>query len=306
MRRGGYREVLINRYKELDWRQWDEIVLCNDTFYGPLYPWKTIFSLMEEKELDFWGLSRNAGGAKIMQDGSDEPEHIQAYFLVINRRMFMSRYWQEFWNCFVYPEKYREAIELFEIAFTVWFSGKGFRFSSYLDENGGGQYIKNKRNPYMVYTYEMINDSKFPVIKYRSMTPANCKSAGLVLNYIENHTDYDHNLILRHLERVEQEGRMRPWGASGLAAFVKEHRKVYVFGHGQYGKGLEDYFRMKNWELSGFVVSEPREEGEIRLDDFVCEETDGLIVALGVRNTLEVKPCLEERLRKEQLLFSHM
>lgn len=303
---GGYREVLINLYKELDWQLWDEIVLCNDTFYGPLYPWETVFSLMEEKELDFWGLSRNASGGKVFPDGSIDPEYLQSYFLVISSKVFASHYWTEFWNCLDYPKTYQEAVEAFEIAFTVWFADKGFQYSSYLDENGGRKYIRKGVNPPLKYCYDIIKDGKFPIVKFRSMAPINYKNQCLTLDYIENHTDYDHNLILRHLERVEQEGRMRPWGTSELAAFVKEHRKVYVFGHGQYGKGLEDYFRMKNWELSGFVVSEPREEGEIRLDDFVCEETDGLIVALGVRNTLEVKPCLEERLRKEQLLFSHM
>ena len=40
---GAYQEVLVKRLGEEGIRKWDEIVLCNDTFYGPFVPFSRIF-----------------------------------------------------------------------------------------------------------------------------------------------------------------------------------------------------------------------------------------------------------------------
>lgn len=241
-----------------------------------------------------------------MLDGSAEPEYLQAYFLVAGKRMFTSQYWLDFWKRLPCSEVYRKAVETFDISFTSYFSEKGFRFSSYLDENAGSKYIKKRVNPYIEYSYDIIKDGKFPVVKFRALAPFNCKNASLVLQYIRENTEYDTDYIFRHLQRVEQEGRMRPWGVSELKAFVEGHRKIYIFGHGQYGKGLGDYFRIMNWKMSGFVVSKPKEEEEIGLQDLVCDRDDGLIVALGIKNMLEMESVLKEKFEKEQLLLPHV
>ena len=47
---GAYKEVLLS-YLHRDLSDYDELILCNDTFWGPFLPLKTIF---EEMEVRTW------------------------------------------------------------------------------------------------------------------------------------------------------------------------------------------------------------------------------------------------------------
>lgn len=78
---GAYKEVLLNEISFEELSQYKEIVMMNDTFYGPFVEWNEIFLYMNNLECDFWGISRAGGRDNI-------PEHIQAYFMVIKNKMF--------------------------------------------------------------------------------------------------------------------------------------------------------------------------------------------------------------------------
>lgn len=55
---GAYKDVFLNFAKDDKWESWDEVILFNDTFYGPLFSWSEIFDKMSKVDVDFWGLSR--------------------------------------------------------------------------------------------------------------------------------------------------------------------------------------------------------------------------------------------------------
>lgn len=299
---GAYKDVLTNKYREIEWLSYDEIILFNDTFYGPLFSWEAVFSVMSGAGSDFWGLSRNCGGTTA--EGAIVTNHVQSFFLVVNKSMFQAPQWNEFWQQLEYSVSYASAVQCFEIRFTKYFADKGFRFSTWLDINDGAQYIEREGdNPYIKYAYDIIAKCHFPIVKYRAMSPVNCTNACAVLDYIEKNTDYDKGLILQHLTRLEQEGQLRPFGISELERFVSEHSKVYIFGHGQYGRGLAEYFRMKDWEFCGFVVSAPGSDEEIGVEDVALGERDGLIVALWEKGLKEVRGLLEGKFNADQLLF---
>ena len=37
--------------------QYDEVILCNSTLFGPFYPFEEMFNDMRLKDLDFWGIT---------------------------------------------------------------------------------------------------------------------------------------------------------------------------------------------------------------------------------------------------------
>ena len=302
---GAYKEVLINKYKEIEWLQYDEIILFNDTFYGPIIPWENIFNEMSSEKLDFWGLSRKKGGTMI--DGTVIANHIQSFFLVIGRSMFCTPQWIRFWEELEYPNSYWDTVKNFEIRFTQFFAVCGFRFSSWLDQNGGGQYMEDGMDsPYIAFAYDIVAQCSFPVVKYRALSLTNYRNASLLLNYIRKDTDYDEKLISRHLERMEKENRLKPFGIAQLEDFVATHQKIYIFGHGQYGRGLADYFEARGWRMSGFVVSNPENEEEIGLENAHIERSDGIVVALAEKFVREVRTKLEERFEAKNLLFPRL
>lgn len=47
---GAYSEIIVNVLGEEEIKKWDEIVLCNDTFYGPFVSFCDIFNEMSKKK----------------------------------------------------------------------------------------------------------------------------------------------------------------------------------------------------------------------------------------------------------------
>lgn len=300
---GAYKDVLLGKYAEIDWGEWDEIILFNDTFYGPLFSWDEMFRTMENMDVDFWGLIRDPEKMAKRPDCSNMAveEHIQSYFLAIKKNMFISKFWNIFWKELEYPTVYWEAVERFEYAFTPYFVKRGFQFATWLDICGGEKYIKRGIITYMVAGYDIVKECRFPIIKWRVMSPSFYKNMTALLEYVEHETDYDKMLILKHLERMEN--RIRPFSMARLEEFVGNRDKVYVFGRGTYGKGLEDCFRAKGWNWGGFVVSNPKNEDEIGVYDLNLDEEDGIVVALNEGNANEVRTLLESRFSSAQILY---
>ena len=78
---GAYKDVLFHHLSSKELQNYDEFILCNDTFYGPFVPFREIFSEMEQRGCDFWGLSY-----------SDSPmmQFLHSYFLCYRAEVFFS------------------------------------------------------------------------------------------------------------------------------------------------------------------------------------------------------------------------
>ena len=118
---GAYKDVFLNYLVDENWENWDEVVLFNDTFFGPLFSWKNVFGKMESEDLDFWGLTRHPGGGKMPLSTNEIPSHLQGYFLVCKKNLVLSEAFYLFWESLEYPQSYNEAVENFEIRFTTYF-----------------------------------------------------------------------------------------------------------------------------------------------------------------------------------------
>lgn len=72
---------------------YDEVILFNFTIFGPLYPFKEMFDEMDQRDLDFWGIT-TYHGAPYDPFGKIKygylPEHIQSHFIVVRNDMLVS------------------------------------------------------------------------------------------------------------------------------------------------------------------------------------------------------------------------
>lgn len=305
---GAYKEFFLNFMPSEDLEEWDEVLLFNDTFYGPLVPWNVVFKRMEkEEDLDFWGLSRYDGDS-FSNKRSTYPSHIQSYFLVCRKRLLSNPCFLKFWNGFDYTINRREATEQFEIRFSVYFTEKGFIGKAYTDVCDKNIEMEPGCISYIDYPYELLSKLKFPVIKKQAITVDNFKKARKALDYIEKNTNYDMNLIYKHLTRLAQENRIVAlFNPIHLEMFCIEHKRIFIYGHGKIGTNLAEFFDYKGWNFEGFLVSEKSEQKK----DAFCyynmkfSRDDGIILALGRRAYQEVFPVVKKDLQMSQLFLPY-
>lgn len=299
---GGYKDIFLTLHKE-DWNQWDEAVMFNCSFYGPICSLENVFNTMDREDVDFWGLSRHLGDRPMRKGGPEIPEHLQSYFLVVRRSMLQSVHFWEFWRKLDYPQSYYEAVENFECKFTLFFKDKNFRYTSWLDVMGADKVIGKGINPWADCAYDIISAFDFPIVKCKAMSIANFGQMKKIMLFLEKNTTYPIDLIINHIKHLDSENRWKPYSVNILEKFVMSHNRIYIFGNGKYGKGLGEWFRHRKWEYESHVVSTPCHEDEIAFDDFSMCEKDGLIVALGREALDEMEHMIRCKFKEDQLLF---
>lgn len=195
-------------------KSYDEVVLFNDSFFGPLYPFKIVFDEMDSRsKVDFWGLSMH-GAAPALPSVTTPYDHryryLQTYFLSFRKRLVCSEVFQNFWNEMAEYETANETAANFGPVFTKLFGDSGFQVGVYSDtaDLESEDIHKNVSN-HTFNLYEMVANRKFPIIKRRTfITP---KSETLrynyghdlkkAMDYVEHYTTYDTALIYRYLLR---------------------------------------------------------------------------------------------------------
>ena len=203
---GGFKDALCEYIGWDKVLQYDELVLVNDSIYGPLRSMKSVFSEMEQRLVDFWGLAIHGEGRNYFV--GNVHEHIQSYFLVIGSRMLHSPEFMNYWIHLPYFKTFKETIAQYEIGFTRYFSNLGYTYDALADTKvNDSMNSKNNYSQYALIPFEMMEKRNFPFLKKQPFsvntlycqTQQNFKQA---LDYIDKETNYDVNLILENIVRI--------------------------------------------------------------------------------------------------------
>ena len=100
---------------------YDELILCNDSVYGPFFPLEQIFSEMKGNACDFWGITSNY----------DIAYHVQSYFLVFRKTVLVSSAFQKFWKEMEIQKSKKNVIKHGEVHLSQTLLKAGFRASTY-------------------------------------------------------------------------------------------------------------------------------------------------------------------------------
>lgn len=87
---------------------YNELVICNDSCYGPVFDLHPIFQKMRFSKADFWGITSN----------SQIRFHLQSYFLVFRKQVFLSKEFQDFWRDMKIIDSKTEIVNTYEIGLT--------------------------------------------------------------------------------------------------------------------------------------------------------------------------------------------
>ena len=221
--------VIIRKNEGYDFASWqtgllsvgdigifDEVILCNDSVYGPLFPLENMFTEMEKIDCNFWGVTENHEGFY----------HLQSYFLVFKKQVVRSKKFKNFFDSIEAETAKRNIIRKYEIGLTQTLIKAGFKPASYarqvplsikiaklglvdfvrgnLIKTGGKWLFRKPVNATQYYWKEIISACRAPFIKVELLRDnPNKLTINDVDKFIQEQSNYPVELIHRHLNRVK-------------------------------------------------------------------------------------------------------
>lgn len=262
-----WRRIILEYLAQDKLQFYDELIILNDSFYGPVNSFQDMFHKMDGQAIDFWGIIRHPESYDIVRGCI--PEHIQSFFIVIRSRMFLSQEFRIFWEKLDLSDKgLLDAILEFELTFTKYFSECGYRWSVYTD-TGNLDSVTDKAlnfNPYYLTPLELIKDYNCPIIKKKALVDRNLQAvageeAERVIDFIRTNTDYDTELIWNNLIRIMPKDKL--YGAFHMNYVLSEigdeslltQNKVALYIRGKNSK-VKESLTSKNHNIMIFEMGE--------------------------------------------------
>jgi hypothetical protein len=111
---GAFRDALHHLH---DLRHCEQLLLCNDSVYGPFAPLGPLLARAEPSEADVWG----------MTEGRNHGPHLQSYFLLLHRRAIAHPAFVAFWRDMPYLNDKFAVVEAGELRLSRAFAAAGLR-----------------------------------------------------------------------------------------------------------------------------------------------------------------------------------
>lgn len=142
----------------------DELVVCNDSCYGPVFPFSGTFAEMDRRNrevkpddrFDFWGMTAHE---------LFERPHVQSFFYVFGKAVLEGRALDRFFDKM---EEFRErgqVVFFCETAVSAALAAAGHRFSSLVPEI----FSKERDSPPIKFPVTMLSAYRMPLIKAKTL-----------------------------------------------------------------------------------------------------------------------------------------
>ena len=159
----GYKEAM-ETFGQDRLEEYDELILMNYTFFGPIYPFEETFSQMDvRRDVDFWGVTAHKEVDPNPFEGATGvlPAHIQSHWIAVRKQMFTSIEFLQYWQNMPMITSYDQSILQHESKFTKHFAERGFRYTVVFDPD---------RYPSIHPVFEsavLMLDDRCPLLKRR-------------------------------------------------------------------------------------------------------------------------------------------
>lgn len=190
-------------------KQYDEILLLNDTVWGPVSSFQQLFETTQTYDVDFWGITQCYGD-------NHTPPYIDSGFIAVRKNMFLSESFILYWNKFPQLHTSDESFSLFESSFTSWFKAKGYHYKVFVDAE---DLSPINGDPAKFSILELIKNRNCPVFYQRLFSKnyndilENC--CGQILpelyEYLNKNTKYNLDMLWEHLLRTENMYDIKQW-----------------------------------------------------------------------------------------------
>lgn len=106
----------------VEYKKFDQIILCNDSVYGSLFPLNKMFIKMNKLKDDCWGIFKSFECKK----------HLQSFFLVFNKKIIDSNFLFDFFSKVIPLNSKNEIIKNYEIGLSTSLINANFCLNSYI------------------------------------------------------------------------------------------------------------------------------------------------------------------------------
>ena len=275
---GGWRDAMIDYLGFEKLLEYDEVILFNDSFFGPIYPFKEMFDTMDSKDIDFWGITVHGDthNARNLCPYGYRPRYLQTYFLAFRRNLVKSKEFQEYWSNLPNYTDFNHIAFKHQAVFTRYFSDLGFKWAAYVDTIDLEESIDNPVSFHTFSMFDMVVNRRLPVLKRKAFKLPRQrhlrynvgKEISSTMEYVDKYTDYDVSLIYKYFLRILDPDslvntlnlvRMFP-KAKENAAEGSSNKKIAVISH------------LTNLELGGYAYNYLKNIPEY-IDIFITTDT---------------------------------
>lgn len=166
----------------------DELVLCNDSCYGPLFPLNSMFCTMASRPCDYWGVAR------VEYDGGYYP----SFFFVVRNPVMQDAAFLGFLQSVGPFSGKREYCLRYEVGLNRLLERLGYRGACYLE-----RYAHLCHSSFLALCPEVVREG-MPFIRCMTarVNPGGIAHLGSRIKEICGHCGYPDELIVSHLRRV--------------------------------------------------------------------------------------------------------
>lgn len=268
---GAFKDGFIHFVGKKGIVEWDEIVFCNDTFYGPFIPFNNIFAKMDQEETDFWGIN-------LVEDGM--LTHIQSFFLVFRNEEIIEDLFDYLNNqtmsMLLMTDNIADIYAAYELGLFRFLVQRGYKFSTYTNTQD-----------YDIYQSPDMCIKKFglPLLKKKCFSKLFFHESVIrkAISYIKENFVYDimniqQNVVRQYeinpkiflgidgsLENIYEhvQKRQRLIDEKKIIDFINENVDIYIYGTGVYARKIWYLFHDSMAYFRGFIVSDNQKINEI-------------------------------------------
>lgn len=164
----------------------DELIICNDSCFGPFYDFEYYFDKIDRTKCDFWGMNHN----KQFQN------HIGSFFLVFGKKVFESEAFNDFVNGIKKQPNKQEVVLAYETAITQYLFNNGFKYD----------YCYPYPGSFRIYNtiFKEINNRHYPFFKKSMLVNQFDFIVKWAVKNMQKQikSDYPFEFIIKYYERI--------------------------------------------------------------------------------------------------------
>ena len=231
----GYYEA-IKQFGINNMAEYDEVVFMDYNLMYALSSFKDMFSAMENRQVDFWGITKGYEEHNY-EYGVFINEHIKFNFIVFKNSLIKNGEFIKYWDNLESINIYNDYINSFEFSFTKYFNDLGFKSDVYINNESLNKYIPN---PLLYAPYKLVKDYKCPVFDRRSffldyynyLDYSNGEDAYKLISYLEKENyniDFIWDNILRTANQYDIKNALHlNYIVPSNVLYENKHEKVKV------------------------------------------------------------------------------